>query len=95
LILVGAFSLPAMADISFFGTAKVKPTYYSNFDFDDNNPDPPTLNEGGIVNGEHIRSELRLGWKAGGDNWKIMMIAETDGPFFLHRCRKGTPPRGL
>jgi hypothetical protein len=78
LILVGAFSLPAMADISFFGTAKVKPTYYSNFDFDDNNPDPAVLNEGGLTSGEHIRSELRLGWKAGGDNWKIMMIAETD-----------------
>ncbi len=77
-ILVAAFALPAMADISFFGTAKVKPTYYSNFDFDDNNHDPPVLNEGGLTNGEHIRSELRLGWKAGGDNWKIMMIAETD-----------------
>jgi hypothetical protein len=77
-ILVAAFALPAMADISFFGTAKVKPTYYSNFDFDDNNPDPPVLNEGGLTNGEHIRSELRLGWKAGGDNWKIMMIAEAD-----------------
>ncbi|MBK5095193.1 MAG: hypothetical protein JJE32_05870, partial [Deltaproteobacteria bacterium] len=75
-ILVAAFALPAMADISFFGTAKVKPTYYSNFDFDDNNHDPPVLNEGGITSGEHIRSELRLGWKAGGDNWKIMMIAE-------------------
>ncbi len=78
LILVGAFSLPAMADISFFGTARVIPTYYSNFNFDDNTPDPPTINEGGLVQGEHIRSELRLGWKAGGDNWKIMMIAETD-----------------
>lgn len=77
-ILVAAFALPAMADISFFGTAKVKPTYYSNFDFDDNKPDAPVVNEGGLVNGEHMRSELRLGWKAGGDNWKIMMIAESD-----------------
>ncbi|MGA7104034.1 MAG: hypothetical protein WBX49_01695 [Candidatus Deferrimicrobiaceae bacterium] len=77
-ILVAAFALPAMADISFFGTAKVKPTYYHNFDFDDNTPDAPVINEGGWAAGEHIRSELRLGWKAGGDNWKIMMIAETD-----------------
>ncbi|MGB3399002.1 MAG: hypothetical protein WBA34_02380 [Candidatus Deferrimicrobiaceae bacterium] len=77
-ILVAAFALPAMADISFFGTAKVKPTYYHNFDFDDNQPDPPSANEGGLTAGEHVRSELRLGWKAGGDNWKIMMIAETD-----------------
>jgi hypothetical protein len=77
-ILVAAFALPAMADISFFGTARVMPTYYSNFDFDDNAPDAPVLNEGGFTAGEHIRNELRLGWKAGGDNWKIMMIAETD-----------------
>src|SRR3990170_2431598 len=78
LILVGAFALPAMADVSFFGTARVLPTYYSNFDFDDNTRDAPTLNEGGLTMGEHIRNEIRLGWKAGGDKWKIMMIAETD-----------------
>lgn len=77
-ILVAAFALPAMADISFFGTARVMPTYYSNFDFDDNKPDATVLNEGGLTSGEHVRSELRLGWKAGGDNWKIMMIAESD-----------------
>jgi len=77
-ILVAAFALPAMADISFFGTARVMPTFYSNFDFNDNTPDAPVLNEGGYTAGEHIRSELRLGWKAGGDNWKIMMIAESD-----------------
>src|SRR3990172_4014289 len=78
LILVGAFALPAMAEVSFFGTARVLPTYYSNFDFDDNKPDSITLNEGGLTTGEHVRSELRLGWKAGGDKWKIMMIVETD-----------------
>ncbi|HZD54639.1 MAG TPA: hypothetical protein VE080_00155, partial [Candidatus Aquicultoraceae bacterium] len=77
-VLLTAFALPATAEISFFGTARVLPTYYSNFDFDDNHPDPVTLNEGGLTSGEHIRNELRLGWKAGGDNWKIMMIAETD-----------------
>jgi hypothetical protein len=33
---------------------------------------------GGFVSGEHIRGELRLGWKAGGDKWKVMMIAESD-----------------
>ena len=77
-VLVAAFALPAMADISFFGNARVIPTYYKNFDFDKNASDKPTLNEGGITSGEHIRSELRLGWKAGGDKWKIMMIAESD-----------------
>ncbi|MGZ8460349.1 MAG: hypothetical protein ACXWW2_07975, partial [Candidatus Deferrimicrobiaceae bacterium] len=77
-VLVALFAVPAMADISFFGTARILPTYYSNFDFNDNLPDAPVVNEGGLIMGEHIRSELRLGWKAGGDNWKIMMIAESD-----------------
>jgi hypothetical protein len=77
-LVVAMFAAPAMAEISFFGSARVLPTYYSNFDFDDNKPDAGTLNEGGTITGEHIRSELRLGWKAGGDKWKIMMIAEAD-----------------
>lgn len=77
-VLVAAFALPAMADVSFFGYARVIPTYYKDFDFDSSKPDLATLNEGGFVSGEHIRSELRLGWKAGGDKWKIMMTAESD-----------------
>jgi hypothetical protein len=75
---VVAFALPAMADTSFFGYARVMPTYYNNFDFDDSLPDAGTTNEGGNISGEHIRGEFRLGWKAGGDKWKIMMIAESD-----------------
>ena len=77
-LMVGVFALPAMADVSFFGSARVTPTYYNNFDFDKNKADASTLNEGGFASGEHVRSELRLGWKAGGDKWKIMMIAESD-----------------
>ena len=77
-VMVVAFALPAMAEVSFFGYARVIPTYYKDFDFNSNAADPPTLNEGGLTMGEHIRSELRLGWRAGGDKWKIMMIAESD-----------------
>lgn len=66
------------ADVQFFGTAKVKPTYYGNFDFDSSRNDAAALNEGGWALGEHVRSELRLGWKASGDKWSIMMIAEAD-----------------
>lgn len=77
-VLVTAFALPAMADVSFFGSGRVVPTYYKDFDFDSNAADAATLNEGGLTSGEHIRSEIRLGWKAGGDKWKIMMIAESD-----------------
>ena len=76
--MVVAFALPAMADVSFFGYARVIPTYYSNFDFDDNQPDAAIATEAGTATGEAIRSELRLGWKAGGDKWKIMMTTESD-----------------
>ncbi|MGZ9149023.1 MAG: hypothetical protein ACXW4G_11735, partial [Candidatus Deferrimicrobiaceae bacterium] len=77
-MLVVAFALPALADVSFFGYARVIPTYYSNFDFDKNAPDAAIATEAGNATGEAIRSELRLGWKAGGDKWKIMMTTESD-----------------
>lgn len=76
--MVVAFALPAMADVSFFGYARVIPTYYSNFDFDDNQPDAGIATEANAAVGETIRAELRLGWKAGGDKWKIMMTTESD-----------------
>jgi hypothetical protein len=69
---------PAWAEIDFFGTAKIKPTHYSNFDFQSGKNDGPIANEGGVTAGEHIRSELRLGWKAAGDQWSVKMIAEAD-----------------
>lgn len=78
LLLFFGFSTPSFAAIEFFGYAKVKPTYYSNFDFDNDRPDTATLNEGGWTSGEHLRSELRLGWKASGEKWSIMMQAEAD-----------------
>jgi hypothetical protein len=100
-LVVAMFAAPAMAEISFFGTARVLPTYYNNFDFDDNAPDgaKAILNEGGLTAGEHVRSELRLGWKAGGDKWKIMMIVESDiinekdtaDRSFYNTGTKGTP----
>jgi hypothetical protein len=77
-VLVVAFALPAMADVSFFGYARVIPTYYSNFDFDKNAHDNAIATEAGTATGEAIRGELRLGWKAGADKWKIMMTTEAD-----------------
>lgn len=67
-------------EMSFFGTAKIKPTYYSNFDFDDQKEDGVTINEGGLVsgNGAHTRAEVRIGWKAKGDDWSVKVIAESD-----------------
>jgi len=65
-------------DFQFFGTAKVKPTYYQNMDFDDNKDDVPALNEGGWASGEHVRGEMRLGAKASGEQWRMKMILEAD-----------------
>lgn len=78
LVSVFAFASQGLAAVDFFGTAKVKPTFYSNFDFDDNTPDKPALNEGGWTSGEHLRAEFRLGWKATGEKWRVKMIAEVD-----------------
>ncbi|MBN2645599.1 MAG: hypothetical protein JXR59_09030 [Desulfuromonadaceae bacterium] len=78
MVLTLALTAPAYAVIDFFGTAKVKPTYYKNFDFDDSASDMFMINEAGAVKGEHIRAELRLGWKASGDNWSVKMISEAD-----------------
>ncbi len=73
-----ALAAPTWAAINFFGTAKVKPTYYTNFDFNDDKDDAPIANEAGITKGAHMRAELRLGWKATGDKWSVKMITETD-----------------
>jgi hypothetical protein len=72
---------PAWAEIEFFGTAKVKPTVYTNFDFQSGENDRWIGNEGGLTAGEHIRGEFRLGWKAKGDKWSVKMIAEADVMF--------------
>jgi len=94
---------PALAEISFFGTAKVKPTYYSNFDFNDDKDDGPIVNEGGLTKGEHVRAEVRLGWKASGDKWKVKMIAEgdiimekdtVDRSFYVGAEKEGQPNTG-
>lgn len=78
LIWVFGLAAPAPAAIEFFGTARVLPTYYHNFDFDDDTSDRAIINEGGFVKGEHIRAELRLGWLAKGDKWSVKMITEAD-----------------
>ncbi|MFW6387282.1 MAG: hypothetical protein ACOC0G_01245 [Thermodesulfobacteriota bacterium] len=69
---------PAWSAIDFFGTARVLPTYYKNFDFNDDENDTFAVNEGGLAKGEHVRAELRLGWKAAGEKWSVKMITEAD-----------------
>lgn len=69
---------PSRAEIEFFGTAKIKPTFYDNFDFNDDKNDAFIVNEGGLTGEQHMRAELRLGWLAKGENWSVKMIAEAD-----------------
>jgi hypothetical protein len=69
---------PAWSAIEFFGTARVLPSYYKNFDFNDDASDMFVVNEAGLAKGEHIRAELRLGWKAAGEKWSVKMITEAD-----------------
>ncbi|OEU73276.1 MAG: hypothetical protein BA874_12560 [Desulfuromonadales bacterium C00003068] len=98
-----SLAAPSWAAIEFFGTAKVKPTYYSNFDFNDDVNDKFVVNEGGLVKGAHMRSELRLGWKAAGDKWSVKMIAEADvimqkdtadRSFYANATKDGNPNTG-
>jgi hypothetical protein len=78
LLLVWIPAGQAQAAIDFFGTAKIKPTFYNNFDFNDGKNDAFIVNEGGLTGDQHIRAELRLGWKASGERWSVKMIAEAD-----------------
>jgi len=78
IIAVLMLASPAWSAIEFFGTARVMPTYYKNFDFDDDSSDQFAVNEAGLAKGEHIRAELRLGWKAAGEKWSVKMISEAD-----------------
>lgn len=71
-------ALPAFAETTIFGSARVKPTYYGNTDNDSDREDAPLLNEGGFTSGEHVRAELRLGVSSKGDNWRAKIIAEGD-----------------
>jgi hypothetical protein len=75
---LGTISTAAAADVTVFGSAKVKPTYYGNFDFDSSQNDAAALNEAGWAIGEHVRSEIRLGARASGENWSALIIAEAD-----------------
>ena len=98
-----ALAAPSWAAIEFFGTAKVKPSYYDNFDFNDDLNDKFVVNEGGLTKGAHMRAELRLGWKAKGDKWSVKMITEADiimqkdtvdRSFYANAAKDGNPNTG-
>jgi hypothetical protein len=65
-------------DITLFGSNRVMPSYYRNFDFDDDANDGAILTEGGFGAGYFVRNELRLGFKGTGENWGFKVILEDD-----------------
>ncbi|MBN2233373.1 MAG: hypothetical protein JW781_11240 [Deltaproteobacteria bacterium] len=65
-------------DLTLFGSNRVIPAYYRNFDFDDDANDGAILTEGGFGAGYFVRNELRLGFKGTGENWGFQVILEDD-----------------
>ncbi|MFU8856747.1 MAG: hypothetical protein ACNA8S_07030 [Deferrisomatales bacterium] len=73
-----ALSAPAFAAMELYGTSRVIPTWYNNFDFDKSKSDAATLNEGGWAQGPHVRGEFRLGARAKGEKWSVNILLEAD-----------------
>ncbi len=68
-------------DIQIFGSLKTYPMYSKNVDFNDKNTKyDKTLDENGFMGDDDIgvRSEFRLGFKGGGENWGFLAILESD-----------------
>ncbi len=67
-------------DIRLFGSNRLIPSYYRNFDFNDDAKDEVILTEGGFGAGFFVRNELRLGWKGTGQDgkWGFKVILEND-----------------
>jgi hypothetical protein len=96
-------SSASAAEMTFSGTAKIKPTLFANFDFDSSLNDAPANLEAGWASGEHVRAELRLQWNAKGEKWSVMMIGEADvimekdtadRSFYTAALKAGTPNEG-
>jgi len=68
-------------NIQIFGSLKTYPMYSTNVDFnDDETPYDITLDENGWSGDDDlsVRSEFRLGFKGGGENWSFLTILESD-----------------
>ncbi len=68
-------------DIQIFGSLKTYPMYSKNVDFNDEDTTfDRTIDENGWAGDDDIsvRSEFRLGFKGGGENWSFLAILESD-----------------
>lgn len=67
-------------DFQIIGQGRLQPTYFENFDLNDDQDDPSTGTSAGAVQvgDEHVRAEIRLGAIATGENWSGKLILEND-----------------
>lgn len=72
-------------NIVMFGSLKTLPHFIENADFNDDDTSLDLIgDENGDGMADHtIRTEVRLGWKAKGDNWDFLAILESD--FILNK----------
>ncbi len=79
-------------DITLFGSNRVIPSYYRNFDFDDDGKDAAILTEGGFGSGYFVRNEFRMGWKGVGQDgkWGFKFILENDIHMSKANCDRNT-----
>ncbi len=79
-------------DITLFGSNRVIPSYYRNFDFDDDAKDAVILTEGGFGAGFFVRNEFRMGWKGVGQDgkWGFKVILENDIHMTKDNCDRNT-----
>ncbi|GAB6887923.1 hypothetical protein JCM13304A_14210 [Desulfothermus okinawensis JCM 13304] len=85
-------------DIQIFGSLKTYPMYSKNVDFnDDDTPYDFTLDENGFAGDDDIsvRSEFRLGFKGGGENWNFLAILESDLTYDKRNTDRGERSGGL
>ncbi|MEA2109155.1 MAG: hypothetical protein U9P07_07025 [Pseudomonadota bacterium] len=84
----GSVSTSKGVDITLFGSNRIIPSYYRNFDFDDDSKDAAILTEGGFGAGFFVRNEFRMGWKGVGQDgkWGFKFILEDD----IHMSKANT-----
>ncbi len=85
-------------NISIFGSLKTYPMYCKNVDFNDKDTAYDwTLDEDGAAPDDDIsvRSEFRIGFKGGGENWSFLSILESDLAYDKRNTDRGERSGGV
>lgn len=72
-------------DVKFFGSLKTFPTFSSNLNFNSKTSTGDwIIDESGPMADHSTRNEIRLGWTGQGEDWKFLVILESD--FVLNKA---------